>query len=185
VILRAAGNCLRKNQALLLKCLESSEDLGGNEECDNLAHKIVHENQYRSRNGCKTLGPWFTKIARVHELKQRREAHELAPKTLSKWWLSTQTVGLLAAPFTTSGGRNTIGIQYIFQYFGFFGYFMEYNTARSIPILFLVEYRIPWNTVFHMISVFQRKSVFKRNSWNTVFHGIRYYVEHGLRHFLI
>jgi hypothetical protein len=32
------------------------------------------------------------------------------------------------------------------QYFGFFGYFMEYNTARSIPILFLVEYRIPWNT---------------------------------------
>jgi hypothetical protein len=43
----------------------------------------------------------------------------------------------------TSGGRNTIGIQYIFQYFVTFGYFIEYNTARSIPILFLVEYSIP------------------------------------------
>jgi hypothetical protein len=44
-----------------------------------------------------------------------------------------------------SGGRNTIGIQYIFQYFGFLGYFMEYNTAQSIPILFLLEYRIPYD----------------------------------------
>jgi hypothetical protein len=42
----------------------------------------------------------------------------------------------------TSGGRNTIGIQYIFQYFGFFGYFTEYNTAGGIPIPYSMEYRI-------------------------------------------
>jgi hypothetical protein len=46
---------------------------------------------------------------------------------------------------STSDGRNTIGIQYIFQYFGFFGYFVEYNTAWSIPILVLLEYRIPYD----------------------------------------
>jgi hypothetical protein len=37
------------------------------------------------------------------------------------------------------------------QYFCIFGYFMEYITARSMPILFIVEYDIPWNTVFHGI----------------------------------
>jgi hypothetical protein len=37
--------------------------------------------------------------------------------------------------------------------FRLFGYFMEYNTARSIPILFLVEYGIPWNPVFRDIGI--------------------------------
>jgi hypothetical protein len=43
----------------------------------------------------------------------------------------------------------------------FFEYFMEYNTAQSIPIPFLAEYGIPCNNVFLMISVIPRKSVFQ------------------------
>jgi hypothetical protein len=66
----------------------------------------------------------------------------------------------------TSGGRNTIGIQYIFQYFGVFGYFMEYNTARSIPILFLVEYGIPYDISIPEEIVIQEEF---RIMWNTAY----------------
>jgi hypothetical protein len=43
---------------------------------------------------------------------------------------------------------------------------MEYNTARSIPILFLVEYGIPWNTVFGILEEFRIQEEF-RIMWNT------------------